>query len=227
MTACSLPPGGSTLDCWYGDGTQCHCTACQDYPACNGPPTTPYWRCEKPPPGCPSTVPAAGSPCNTPGASCGPDCSLVVQCTGGVWQWLGNQCPICAAPDTPLATPRGERPIASLALGDLVYSVDHDAIVAVPLVRVSHRPVANHHVMRVVLEDGAVLQISPNHPTADGRPFGELTAGSAIDDAHRVVSAELVPYGYDATYDVLPASSTGTYFAAGALVASTLAKTEP
>jgi hypothetical protein len=149
-----------------------------------------------------------------------------VQCTGGVWQWLGNQCPVCAAPDTPLATPRGERPIASLAVGDLVYSVDHDAIVAVPLLRVSRRPVANHRVMRVVLEGGAVLQISPNHPTADGRPFGALIAGSTVDDAHRVVSAELVSYAYDATYDVLPASSTGTYFAAGALVGSTLFGTE-
>jgi hypothetical protein len=37
-----------------------------------------------------------------------------------------------------------------------------------------------------------------------------------------VQSAELVPYAYDATYDVLPASSSGAYFAAGALVASTL-----
>jgi hypothetical protein len=40
--------------------------------------------------------------------------------------------------------------------------------------------------------------------------------------ADPVASAELVPYGYDATYDVLPASSTGTYFVAGALIGSTL-----
>ncbi len=153
---------------------------------------------------------------------CGSDCSLQVQCQGGVWQWFKSSCPICAAPDTPLATPAGERPIASLHVGDLVYSVDHDAIVAVPLLRVGHTRVAGHHVMRIVLESGAVLQISPGHLTADGRPFGTLTAGSALDETHRVVSAELVPYAYDATYDVLPASSTGSYFAAGALVASTL-----
>ena len=145
-----------------------------------------------------------------------------MRCEGGVWQWIEGACPICAAPDTPLATPSGERPIASLRVGDLVYSVDHDAIVAVPLLRAAHTPVAAHRVVRVVLADGAVLQMSPGHLTADGRPFGELSTGSALDAQHMVASTELVPYSYDATYDVLPASSTGTYFAAGALVRSTL-----
>jgi hypothetical protein len=217
-----LEPGTA---CWYGDGTRCLCNACQggtEFPICRTI-NPPQWFCQQPAAGCPAVIPQAGTPCSADGASCGADCDLQVLCQGGVWQWLKGSCPICAAPDTPLATPAGERPIASLAVGDLVYSVDHDAIVAVPLVRVGHTPVAGHRVMRVVLEGGAVLQISPGHRTADGRPFGELTAGSALDDAHRVVSAELVPYAYDATYDVQPASSTGTYFAAGALVASTLA----
>ncbi len=131
-------------------------------------------------------------------------------------------CPICAAPDTPIATPSGDRPIASLRVGDLVYSVDHGAVASVPLVRVGRTRVAAHRVMRVVLTDGAVLEISAGHPTADGRTFGELTAGALLDETHTIVSAELVPYAYDATYDVLPASSTGTYFAAGALIGSTL-----
>jgi hypothetical protein len=153
---------------------------------------------------------------------CSRDCELVVRCEGGVWQWLRGSCPICAAPDTPIATPDGDRPIASLAVGDLVYSVDRGAIVAVPLISVGRTPVASHHVVRVVLTDGAVLQMSPGHPTADGRRFGDLAAGATIDPQHTVVSAELVPYTYDATYDVLPASSSSAYFAAGALVASTL-----
>jgi len=37
----------------------------------------------------------------------------------------------CASPDTPIATPDGERPIAELREGDLVYSVDGGAIVPV------------------------------------------------------------------------------------------------
>ena len=139
-----------------------------------------------------------------------------------MWQWIRGACPICAAPDTPIATPDGDRSIASLAVGDLVYSVDRDAIVAVPVIRVGRTPVAFHRVMRVVLTSGAVLQMSPAHTTADGRPFGELVAGSLVDPQHAVLSAELVPYAYDATYDILPRSSSASYFAAGAQVASTL-----
>ena len=74
----------------------------------------------------------------------------------------------------------------------------------------------------MVLDGGAVLEISPGHPTADGRTFGELRAHALLDAQHEVVSAELVPYRHAATYDILPASSTGTYFAAGALIGSTL-----
>jgi hypothetical protein len=124
--------------------------------------------------------------------------------------------------DTPIATPDGDRWIATLRVGDLVYSVDHDAIVAVPLIRVNRTPVAAHRVVHVVLDDGVVLKISAGHPTADGHLFGDLKPGSAIDGQHSVTSAELVPYEHDATYDVLPASSTGTDFAAGVLIGSTL-----
>jgi Hint domain len=167
-------------------------------------------------------MPQSGTACSTPGASCGPDCTLTIICTNGVWQWATGECPICAAPDTPIATPNGERPIASLRAGDLVYSVDHDAIVAVPLLKVGHTSVSQHRVVSVALQDGRVLQISPGHPTADGRTFADLLAGGQLDAEHSVLSAELVPYAYDATYDILPASSTGTYYAAGALIGSTL-----
>jgi hypothetical protein len=167
-------------------------------------------------------MPQAGTPCSSPGASCGPDCTRTITCTDGLWQWAAGNCPVCAAPETPIATPEGERAIASLQAGDLVYSVERNAIVVVPLLKVEHTSVAHHRVVRVVLEDGRVLEISPGHPTADGRTFGDLLAGSKLDIAHSVHSAELVPYAYDATFDILPASSTGTYFAAGALIGSTL-----
>jgi hypothetical protein len=126
-----------------------------------------------------------------------------------------------------VATPSGERPIASLQVGDLVYSVDRAGIVVVPLLRVASTPVRNHRVVRVLLNGDRVLEISPGHPTSDGRTFGDLGAGSNLDWQHTVISAELVPYRHEATYDVLPASSTGTYFAAGALVGSTLMAPRP
>lgn len=167
-------------------------------------------------------MPQAGAPCTTPDASCGVDCNLVIVCQGGVWQWGRGYCPVCAAPDTPIATPSGERPIASLRVGDLVYSVNDGAIRAVPIILAAHTPVRAHRVVRVELDGGRVLEISPGHPTADGRTFADLVTGGLLDEQHEVVSARLVPYSYDATYDILPDSSTETYFAAGALIGSTL-----
>ena len=128
---------------------------------------------------------------------------------------------VCASPDTMIATPSGERPIADLAVGDLVYTADEGALRAVPLSAVYQTPVSDHRVVRVELESGRILEISPGHPTADGRTFGDLRAGDRLDGA-RVVSAELVPYMHGFTYDILPASDTGTYVAGGALIGSTL-----
>jgi hypothetical protein len=130
---------------------------------------------------------------------------------------------VCADPDTPIATPEGERRIAELIEGDLVYTVDRGAIVLAPITRTSRTPVKDHSVMRVVLESGSVLAISPGHPTADGRRFGELLAGDSLDGV-AVRSARLVPYAHDSTYDILPASDSGAYFAGGVLVGSTLSR---
>jgi hypothetical protein len=142
-------------------------------------------------------------------------------CEDGVWQWNYAECPECAAPDTPIATPIGERPIAELRPGDLVYSVDREAIVAVPVLEVSQTPVIDHEVVRVTLATGRTLEISAPHPTADGRAFGVLRAGQTLDRVE-MLQVELVAYRHAYTYDILPDSDTGTYFAAGVLIGSTL-----
>lgn len=80
-----------------------------------------------------------------------------------------------------------------------------------------------HRVIEVALRDGATLHISAAHPTADGRTFGQLRAGDWLG-GREVTSTAVVPYAHDATYDILPDSDTGTYFAGGALIGSTLAK---
>lgn len=130
---------------------------------------------------------------------------------------------VCASPDTLIATPDGERAIAALKVGDLVYSVDRGAMTVVPILRVNRTPVSHHAVVRVALRSGAVLEISPGHPTADGRTFGGLHSGDSMDGV-AVDSATLVPYTHDATYDILPDSDTGTYFAGGVLIGSTLSR---
>jgi len=129
---------------------------------------------------------------------------------------------VCASPDTPIATPAGNKPIASLKVGDLVYSVDHGKMTTVPIVRTNRSPVSGHSVVRVVLEGGSALEISALHPTVDGRNFGVLRPGDQLDGV-RIVSATMIPYSHDATYDILPDSDTGAYFAGGVLVGSTLA----
>jgi hypothetical protein len=137
-------------------------------------------------------------------------------------------CPacVCNSPDTPIATPSGERPIAQLREGDLVLSMQRGKVVAVPLRAVHHVSAPNHHVVEVRLETGTVLHISPKHPTADGRTFGTLKSGDYLDGV-RIESAKLVPFQFDATWDILPSSDSGTYFAGGVLVGSTLSPPQP
>ena len=82
-------------------------------------------------------------------------------------------------------------------------------------------PVYDHRVTRVVLDDGAVLEISAPHPLADGRLFGSLHAGQRLD-GHAVVASEVVDYAYPYTHDILPDSDSGAYLAAGLWLGSTL-----
>jgi hypothetical protein len=103
----------------------------------------------------------------------------------------------------------------------VVYSVDHDAIRPVLVIRIGRHRAQNHHVVRVVTAEGRTLEISAPHPTADGRSFGDLRAGGLLD-GHVLESVEVIPYAHEYTYDILPASDTGTYFAAGMQIRSTL-----
>jgi hypothetical protein len=162
-------------------------------------------------------------PCLPPGGPIGePDSGTLSGCCSCGSDGLCSSPCVCASPDTPIATPSGDRPIASLAVGDVVLSVDHGELAAVPIVATRRVPVEHHRVIEVRLEDGDVLHISAMHPTADGRTFGDLREGDYLGD-RRVASARVVPYAHDATYDILPASDSETYFAAGALIGSTLA----
>jgi hypothetical protein len=122
-----------------------------------------------------------------------------------------------------VATPFGERAIAELAVGDLVFSVDRQAISAVPVVRVARTPAVQHRVVRVLLSNGRTLEVSGPHPLADGRTFADLRAHEALGDAD-VVSVEWIDYPHPFTHDILPGSDTGTYFAEGVLIGSTLAR---
>src|SRR5262245_17584039 len=106
---------------------------------------------------------------------------------------------VCASPDTPIATPSGDVPIAALAPGDLVYSVRGQATLAVPILRVNTVEAHNHQVVHVDLDAGAALEISPKHPTSDGRTFADLKPGDQLGDA-RVLAVRLIPNTHPYTH---------------------------
>ena len=131
-------------------------------------------------------------------------------------------CPICLARGTRIATPSGDVAVEDLRVGDLVWTLDAGVRVAVPLVEIGSTPVpATHRVVQLRLSDGRAVDVSPGHPTADGRKVGDLTAGDGYDGAI-VMSATLSPYSGGSTFDVLPAGATGMYWANGVLLGSTL-----
>jgi hypothetical protein len=156
-----------------------------------------------------------GGSCETPTGTTGNGC-----CQCGSNGLCAEVCE-CASPDTPIATPTGERAIASLRPGDLVYSVAGMQVVVVPIVAIHETAVAaDHRVVRVRLANGATLEISRGHPTLDGRSFGDLRRGGQLGGVE-ILDVETIPYGHDRTYDILPGSDSGGYFAGGTLIGST------
>jgi len=132
-------------------------------------------------------------------------------------------CPICLARGTRIATPSGDIAVEDLEIGDVVWTRDATgARVAAPLIDIGSTPVpVTHRVTQLRLSDGRAVDVSPGHPTADGRKVGDLAAGDFFDGAV-VGSAELIPYAGGATFDVLPAGATGSYWANGVLLGSTI-----
>lgn len=132
-------------------------------------------------------------------------------------------CPncVCAAAGTLIATPEGDRPIDSLRVGDMVYSVDRGSTSVVTIAAINRARVHHHTMVRIDLSTGATIELSAGHPTADGRFIGDLKIGDELGGS-TVVGLGRVPYDSPFTYDILPDSDTGFYFAGGALIGSTL-----
>jgi hypothetical protein len=180
---------------------------------------------------CPPTSTCCGGTCCAANEICchfstglpipGPNIGCVYPKDSGGTCPLGCPSCICASPDTPIATPDGDRALATLHVGDRVLSVDHDRVIDVPIIDVRKTPAPNHSVVRVELASGAVLEISARHPTADGRTFGDLRTGERLGGVE-IAKATIVPYRHRFTHDILPESDSGTYFSGGVLIGSTL-----
>jgi len=132
-------------------------------------------------------------------------------------------CPICLARGTLIDTPDGPQAVDELRIGDLVLTTNGAGVrVAAPILAIgSVRAPADHVVVHLVLADRRELWASPGHPGADGRPIGGIRVGDNVDGSI-VIAADLVPYENGSTFDILPAGTTGTYWAGGNLLRTTL-----
>ena len=135
-----------------------------------------------------------------------------------------NTCPICLAERTLIDTPSGPIPVEELSRGMAVWSLDDSGKrILATVVDTAVTPVPpSFQVVTVRLADGRTVTASPGHPTANGRPLGDYQVGDSLDGA-LVIAVESVTYGEGATYDLLPAGTTGLYWANGILLRSTLA----
>jgi hypothetical protein len=129
----------------------------------------------------------------------------------------------CLPEASAIRTPRGDVPVSSLVPGDIVFTADCDGRPkAVPLLQVSQVKIeAEASMVVVVLADGRVTRASPGHPDAHGVPLEKIVMGASIDGAN-VVELRRETYRGGATWDILPAGPTGTYWSDGVLLGSTL-----
>jgi hypothetical protein len=134
-------------------------------------------------------------------------------------------CPICLSASTLIATPDGPVRVTSVVPGMRVWTRLADGRrEAVRVIEVGSTPVPPTHVMvHLRLADGRELWASPGHRLADGRQLGMLAVGDSVDGS-TVTFWMLEPYRAGRTYDLLAAGDTGTYWANGILLASTLAR---
>jgi hypothetical protein len=168
------------------------------------------------------TFSCATNPCD---GSTGDPCTCGIcpsaACSAAGAQIMCTTEAVCASGDTPIATSDGERPIASIRPGDMVYSADDGALRLVPVVEVARTAVFHHRVIALRLSNGSELRMSAGHPLADGRHMGSLKAGDVLEGAIVLERGEL-PYDEPYTYDILPRSDSHAYVAAGVLVGTTL-----
>ena len=131
-------------------------------------------------------------------------------------------CPICLVDTTTIDTPAGTKRVTDLHAGDLVWTPDaHGGRIVAPILETgSVEAPPGHEVLRLTLADGRAVTASPGHLTADGRVLADLAVGDALDGS-TIVAVERLPYR-GRTYDLLPAGPTGTYWAGGILLGSTL-----
>jgi hypothetical protein len=130
-------------------------------------------------------------------------------------------CPICLAAGSMIDTLNGPVPVSQVRVGMMVWTSGPDGVKeAEPVLHVASMGGGPGFIVHLRLADGRQLWVSPHHPLPDGRRVGELVTGDQVDGS-RVTLQQLVPSSAP-TYDLLPGGPTGTYWANGILLGSTL-----
>jgi hypothetical protein len=122
-----------------------------------------------------------------------------------------------------IATPGGDVRVDRLSVGDAVWTADAAGRrVAGRVLVVSSLPVTGRHrIVELTLADGRTVRASGGHPDARGTALSDLATGDLLDGvAIRAIRG--VPYDGTHTWDLLPSGPTGTYWADGILLGSTL-----
>jgi hypothetical protein len=129
----------------------------------------------------------------------------------------------CLAKGTLIDTSNGPVPVEQVSKGMIVWTLDDSGNrIAAPVSRTIVTPVpSSWQMIRVKLNDGRTVTVSPGHPTSEGRVLGDYQVGDRLDGG-LLVEVVYVEYECGATCDLLPSSSTGLYWANEILLKSTL-----
>ena len=113
--------------------------------------------------------------------------------------------------------------MAQIRPRDMVWTTDASGRrVAAPVEQVTARSTPGPHLMlQLSLSDGRTLIAAGAHPAANGVFLRELHVGDGYDGA-TIAAIDWVTSTAPMTFDLLPAGPTGTYWANGILVGSTL-----
>jgi hypothetical protein len=136
-----------------------------------------------------------------------------------------NTCPICLVKGTLIDTPQGQIPVEKLNKGMIIWTLDVSGDrIAKEIIETAFTIVPSpFHVIRMELNDGRSVTASPGHPTANGKAIVDYLVGDALDGAEVITITDVI-YENGSTYDILPDSATGVYWANGILLGSTLKK---
>lgn len=132
-------------------------------------------------------------------------------------------CPKCLAASTLIKTALGQKNVTELVPGEKVWSIDKTGQeVLVPIIKVARIKVPQDFtIMTLGLADGRKVTVSSGHPTSDGQKIGDMLVGDRLDGS-AIIEITKATYTDKFTYDLLPSSTTGYYWADGILLGSTL-----